>query len=149
MHQYVYIYIYTYIFSGCVCTKNIFSYIWFITNNFLHPIFRKSRSSTPRERFNDYDVVKKKRLTPIGKERRPPFPVIVRIVEGKRYSPTNQRMIFRWSPFLGRVLSTQGIEDMDVEPKIVGFPPKSSHFNRVFRYKPSILGYPYFWKHPL
>ena len=33
-------------------------------------------------------------------------------------------------------------------PKIVGFPPKSSHFNRVFHYKPSILGYPYFWKHP-
>ena len=28
--------------------------------------------------------------------------------------------------------------------------PKSSMliFNRVFRYKPSILGYPYFWKHP-
>ena len=26
--------------------------------------------------------------------------------------------------------------------------PKSSHFNRVFYYKPSILGYPYFWKHP-
>ena len=26
--------------------------------------------------------------------------------------------------------------------------PKSSHFNRVFHYKPSILGYPYFWKHP-
>ena len=26
--------------------------------------------------------------------------------------------------------------------------PKSSIFNRVFRYKPSILGYPYFWKHP-
>ena len=22
------------------------------------------------------------------------------------------------------------------------------HFNRVFQYKPSILGYPYFWKHP-
>ena len=33
-------------------------------------------------------------------------------------------------------------------PKIVGFPPKSSNFNRVFHYKPSILGYPYFWKHP-
>ena len=32
-------------------------------------------------------------------------------------------------------------------PKIV-VPPKSSHFNRVFHYKPSILGYPYFWKHP-
>ena len=26
--------------------------------------------------------------------------------------------------------------------------PKSSHFNRRFHYKPSILGYPYFWKHP-
>ena len=32
--------------------------------------------------------------------------------------------------------------------------PKSSilidliDFNRVFHYKPSILGYPYFWKHP-
>ena len=22
------------------------------------------------------------------------------------------------------------------------------HFNLVFHYKPSILGYPYFWKHP-
>ena len=26
--------------------------------------------------------------------------------------------------------------------------PKSSIFNRVFHYKPSIWGYPYFWKHP-
>ncbi len=26
--------------------------------------------------------------------------------------------------------------------------PKSSHFNRIFHYKPSILGYHYFWKHP-
>ena len=25
--------------------------------------------------------------------------------------------------------------------------PKLSNFNRVFHYKPSILGYPYFWKH--
>ena len=25
--------------------------------------------------------------------------------------------------------------------------PKSWNFNRVFHYKPSILGYPYFWKH--
>ena len=32
--------------------------------------------------------------------------------------------------------------------KTRGGPPKSSHFNRVFHYKPSILGYPYFWKHP-
>ena len=25
---------------------------------------------------------------------------------------------------------------------------KSSIFDRIFHYKPSILGYPYFWKHP-
>ena len=30
-----------------------------------------------------------------------------------------------------------------------GFSPQIIHFNRVFHYKPSILGYPYFWKHPL
>ena len=33
-------------------------------------------------------------------------------------------------------------------PKIVGFPPKSSILIGVFHSKPSILGYPYFWKHP-
>ena len=26
--------------------------------------------------------------------------------------------------------------------------PQIINFNRVFQYKPSILGYPYFWKHP-
>ena len=31
-------------------------------------------------------------------------------------------------------------------PKIMV--PQIIHFNRVFHYKPSILGYPYFWKHP-
>ena len=37
---------------------------------------------------------------------------------------------------------------------IWGFPkkwwvkPQIIYFNRVFHYKPSILGYPYFWKHP-
>ena len=31
-------------------------------------------------------------------------------------------------------------------PKIVV--PPIIHFNRGFHYKPSILGYPYFWKHP-
>ena len=35
---------------------------------------------------------------------------------------------------------------MDVSSN--GGTPKSIHFNRVFHYKPSILGYPYFWKHP-
>ena len=34
-------------------------------------------------------------------------------------------------------------------PKIVGFPSKSSHFNRVFHYKPSNLGYPYFLETPI
>ena len=28
-----------------------------------------------------------------------------------------------------------------------GFSPQIIHFNRVFHYKPSILKYPYFWKH--
>ena len=28
------------------------------------------------------------------------------------------------------------------------FSPQIIHFDRVFHYKPSILGYPYFWKHP-
>ena len=32
-------------------------------------------------------------------------------------------------------------------PKIV-VPPNHPSKNRVFHYKPSILGYPYFWKHP-
>ena len=34
-----------------------------------------------------------------------------------------------------------------VFPKIVVFTPQIIHFNRVFHYKPSILGYHYFWKH--
>ena len=29
-----------------------------------------------------------------------------------------------------------------------GFSPQIIYFNRVFHYKPFILGYPYFWKHP-
>ena len=33
-------------------------------------------------------------------------------------------------------------------PKIVVPRPQIIHFYRVFHYKPSILGYPYFWKHP-
>ena len=33
-------------------------------------------------------------------------------------------------------------------PKIGRKTPQIIHFNRVFHYKPSILGYHYFWKHP-
>ncbi len=32
--------------------------------------------------------------------------------------------------------------------KNMWFSPQIMHFNRVSHYKPSILGYPYFWKHP-
>ena len=39
--------------------------------------------------------------------------------------------------------------DIWMFPKIVGFSPQIIHFNWVFHYKPSILGYcTYFWKHP-
>ena len=34
-------------------------------------------------------------------------------------------------------------------PKIWVYPPKSSHFNRVCHYKPSILGYPLFLETPI
>ena len=51
--------------------------------------------------------------------------------------------------WLAVLLSLSGPRSyMGVNPKIVGFYHKSSIFNRVFHYKPSILGYPYFWKHP-
>ena len=52
-------------------------------------------------------------------------------------TPILAAKLWLWSPFW----------EMDVS-EIVGFPPKFIHFNRVFHYKPSILGYPYFWKHP-
>ena len=35
---------------------------------------------------------------------------------------------------------------MDVSEN--GIYPQIIHFNRVFHYKPFILGYPCFWKHP-
>ena len=37
---------------------------------------------------------------------------------------------------------------LEVYEFYVGWYPRIIHFNRVFHYKPSILGYPYFWKHP-
>ena len=39
------------------------------------------------------------------------------------------------------------LKEMDVS-KNSWFSPQIIHFNRVFHYKPSILGYPYFWKPP-
>ena len=53
-------------------------------------------------------------------------------------------------PFLGRKrlwVKNKWCLYMDVS-KNSGFSPQIIHFNRVFPYKLSILGYPYFWKHP-
>ena len=44
-----------------------------------------------------------------------------------------------WTPF-GRSIW--------VFPRIGVGPPNHPYLYRVFHYKPSILGYPYFWKHP-
>ena len=64
-----------------------------------------------------------------------------------------RRSVWRYEFFLFLLGSQSRNKNTSVDiwmfPKIAGFPPKSSNFNRVFQYKPSILGYPYFWKHPL
>ena len=39
-----------------------------------------------------------------------------------------------------RIPAGKRLDYMDGTPKIGGFPPKSSNFNRVFHYKPSIFG---------
>ena len=50
-------------------------------------------------------------------------------------------MILRWKR------SDLDYRNMDVSENS-GFSSQIIHFNRVFHYKPSILGYPRFWKHP-
>ena len=52
------------------------------------------------------------------------------------------------NPFLLLDQSFHSHCDVGVDPKIGIFTPQIIHFNRVFHYKPSILGYPYFWKYP-
>ena len=52
-----------------------------------------------------------------------------------------------FSPELFLFASPKSIVNTWGFPKMVY--PQIIHFNRVFHYKPSILGYPYFWKHPL
>ena len=56
--------------------------------------------------------------------------ILKKLSEGKSWSCS------RWSP----------PEQMGVSTN--NGTPKSSHFNRVFHYKPSIFRYPYCWKHP-
>ena len=57
-----------------------------------------------------------------------------------------------WAPNLvGLVIAPNELNPM--KQKLYGcfrkwWYPQIIHFNRVFHYKPSILGYPYFWKHP-
>ena len=48
--------------------------------------------------------------------------------------------------FLGCIMMEAISNHLDVSEN--SGTPKSSIFYRVFHYKPSILGYPYFWKHP-
>ena len=50
--------------------------------------------------------------------------------------------------FHRRQTKNKRIQQIWMFPKIMGFPPNHPWINRVFHYKPSILGYPYFWKHP-
>ena len=47
----------------------------------------------------------------------------------------------------GFIAARMYVQYMDVSEN-GGFSPQIIHFDRVFHYKPSILGYPYFWKHP-
>ena len=49
-----------------------------------------------------------------------------------------------------RRITMNWLESIWMFQKIVGFTPKSSHFNGVFHYEKTILGaHPYFWKHPI
>ena len=52
-----------------------------------------------------------------------------------------------WVSTRARVLGSKKIQ-LDVSENSGFSPPNHPLRNRVFHYKPSILGYPYFWKHP-
>ena len=62
--------------------------------------------------------------------------------------------IFRYLDLLWSYISASRLKKIEVKhgnlwvfPKIM-VPPNHPFGHRVFHYKPSILGYPYFWKHP-
>ena len=55
--------------------------------------------------------------------------------------------IFGANPSLGSSISNAQ-EVLGGPPLGLWWYPQIIHFNGVFHYKPSILGYPYFWKHP-
>ena len=64
-------------------------------------------------------------------------------------------MTMSWSPWQSETNSI-GSTGHDIPVVFMGVSgcfqkywyPQIIHFNRVFHYKPSSLGYPYFWKHP-
>jgi len=60
-----------------------------------------------------------------------------------QYVGTVSHLLFKYCKYVDADMSCMhmGVSKNNGTPQI-------SHFYRVFHYKPSILGYPYFWKHP-
>ena len=78
-----------------------------------------------------------------------PWNSLLRYLTSISHSPQNNQLApFKKKRWLFGILSVP-VGYIWVLPKIVGFPPKSSIFNRVFHFKPIHFGvFPYFWKHP-
>ncbi len=66
---------------------------------------------------------------------------------GSCYEGTNLTNLESWRSYQLMLIDICFMNDMGVS-KNRGKTTQIIHFNRVFHYKPSILGYPYFWKHP-
>ena len=76
------------------------------------------------------------------------FVVFGKIPDGGGFYDKGLIEVTRWSPTIAINGVTWGPYKW-MFPKIVGFPPKSSIFNRVFHHKPSILGvFPLFLETP-
>ena len=52
-----------------------------------------------------------------------------------------------WGPLVWHPRIPENERDSYLDASENSGTPQIIHFNRVFHYKPSILGYPYFWKH--
>ena len=57
------------------------------------------------------------------------------LVNSKRFNPWVEGTVWH------KCWCDLGVSENSGNPEII-------HFNRVFHYKPFVLGYPYFWKHP-
>ena len=62
--------------------------------------------------------------------------------------PTFGWLIFTWMLIYSMVSYSRSIFTYMGVSKNSGLSPHIIHFNKVFHYKPSILGYLHFWKHP-